>query len=435
MVCRLDNDFCSASGSPTGKLDTLKYSNPKKTVNIKTWIQNIASRSPSPGVVDDLSDFDKSIDGSIGGLDVKMEKMYKSQRSVPLFEFRDLIDKKTSEMEKYVGDVDSEIQTLHNKFANPQQKKRQDFPSSCFADQGSSTSSTPLPSCYLQNEDPDQGIYTRYCVCESSRTLPLLTISPTVVVTSSCQYTSLPPKTKRDVTTASPKETKRAAIPVATLLSPEPTITPSPNLAGRDLTISTGFGPPTTDTKNCQVCTRVVVNEDSCSSMPNCIVQSNTLTIEAGSSSVHLGDLTGTALYTSVSSALSKLCPTPVSASPTSCATSNVKIKDIPYDSGGFLGHGELVVSVESSQYNQTDLLTGMFNTAAKSFQQGATGRNCYTAHYEVMKKRSWIPSIFSRDVPHAEPESATWCNTPGKSNLTMKTHLCHPVRQASSFC
>lgn len=43
------------------------------------------------GTSDELSIFDKDFDGSIGGLGTVVEKMHNTERSVPLFEFRDLI--------------------------------------------------------------------------------------------------------------------------------------------------------------------------------------------------------------------------------------------------------------------------------------------------------------------------------------------------------
>lgn len=271
------------------------------------------------------------------------------------------------------------------------------------------------PSCTMQNEDPDQGILTEYCVCDKSRTLPFLTISPTVVRTKSCDYTTLPPRnTKRD----------EAAIPLPTITgapttTSTPVITQSPTLEDRDLTIHTGFGPPTTDLKHCQVCTRVVNNEDSCSKIKNCIVQTGAVTLEAGSSSVHVGTVTGTALYTGVSKALEKICPTPTSNSWAACKTNSASIGGVPYVEAGFLAKdGEIVVSVESSKYNNTKVRSALIKTAAAAAQNAAKGKNCYTAHYDVemlKARRWWDPlALFARDHPYPEPESATWCNSVG---------------------
>ncbi|KAK7981289.1 fungal specific transcription factor domain-containing protein [Apiospora arundinis] len=277
--------------------------------------------------------------------------------------------------------------------------------------------SGPKPSCYQQNQDPDQGITTEYCVCDKTRTLPFLTISPTVVRTKSCEYTSLPPKdTKRDVAaTASPH-------PANPITARAPVITASPMLAKRDLTITKNLGPPTTDMKHCQVCTRVVNNEDSCSSIKDCVIQTGAVTLEAGSSSVHVGTVTGTALYTGVSSALEKICPTPTKGGFTACKTDSASIGKVPYVEGGFLAKdGEIVVSVESSKYNDTKIRGALIKTAAAAAQKAAAGKNCYEAHYEIeeLKRRWWDPSplvyrLLGRDHPHPEPEKATWCNSVG---------------------
>jgi hypothetical protein len=48
-----------------------------------------------------------------------------------------------------------------------------------------------MPSCTLQNEDPDQGINARGCVCGST-TLPLLTVPHATAGSQSCSYTAIP---------------------------------------------------------------------------------------------------------------------------------------------------------------------------------------------------------------------------------------------------
>ncbi|KAI1743055.1 hypothetical protein F4680DRAFT_391563 [Xylaria scruposa] len=138
----IDGDYCEGSpakpvpkGNNFGKL-TYKNSapgpEPRPSVNIKTWIDGIGSGT---GVKDALSVFDESNDGSIGGLGTATEKMYNSQRAVPLFEFRDLLAEmpKTSDFGNFMGKVDMSIQALHTKFANvPGSKKRDIVPASCF---------------------------------------------------------------------------------------------------------------------------------------------------------------------------------------------------------------------------------------------------------------------------------------------------------------
>jgi hypothetical protein len=170
-------------------------------VNIKTWIQGIGSGT---GAKDALSVFDESIDGSIGGLKTATEKMYNSERSVPLFEFRDLVGILTSGFEKFMGDVDTSVQTLHKTFANAPQRKKRDIPASCYVtgDSATATSSIPssitpaptkLPSCVLHNEDPDQGINQAFCLCDGSVTLSPL--PATSAYSESCAYKYIPTAT------------------------------------------------------------------------------------------------------------------------------------------------------------------------------------------------------------------------------------------------
>jgi hypothetical protein len=100
---------------PGKKLSELQYENvnaknvAEKTMSIKHWIQNMKTK-------DMVRVFDAGIDGSVGGLGSRMETLYNSNRKVPLFEFRDIPDKKTSDIELYMADVDKEIQRLHDKY-------------------------------------------------------------------------------------------------------------------------------------------------------------------------------------------------------------------------------------------------------------------------------------------------------------------------------
>ena len=149
-ACSVDTAYCKGTLSkpvPNDKFGALSYTNtalnPPATMNIKTWIQGIGKESPFP---DALSKFDESIDKSIGGLGDKMEKIYDSQRSVPLFEFRDLLDIKTSEIEKFMKDVDSTIQKLHKDFADAPGESNRDVPASCTLPGAPAKSSPTTPA-------------------------------------------------------------------------------------------------------------------------------------------------------------------------------------------------------------------------------------------------------------------------------------------------
>lgn len=116
--CRLDKQFCTGKANapvPNNKFAGLTFKNtasksPEATLTVKDWIEGIAAKK------DLLTKFDKTIDGSIGGLGSKMEKMYQGTRNVPLFEFRDLKDITTSGIEKFMIQVDTAVQDLHKKY-------------------------------------------------------------------------------------------------------------------------------------------------------------------------------------------------------------------------------------------------------------------------------------------------------------------------------
>ena len=151
---RVDTDYCMGpitAPVSNNKFGDLEFSNtattPHTTMNIKDWITGIGS---GIGVgnppVDALSDFDRSIDASIGGLTTKMEKMYRLDRSVPLFEFRNLDTVPTSGIEQFMTNVDSAIQALHKKFANAPTKRKRDAPASCIRPFAADATSSVAPA-------------------------------------------------------------------------------------------------------------------------------------------------------------------------------------------------------------------------------------------------------------------------------------------------
>ncbi|TVY40883.1 hypothetical protein LOCC1_G006489 [Lachnellula occidentalis] len=243
----------------------------------------------------------------------------------------------------------------------------------------------PAPSCTLNDADPDEGIDQPFCLCDSS-TLPVLSVDLATATgaDASCAYTKMPG-------------------------------------ASATITTNIALGPASTNSALCQVCSLAVVNEDACSSIANCIPQAAQASVQAGSSPVHVGTLTGTALYTSVSSALEQLCP-PVTQtnSATKCSeTDTIKIGNIQAIEDNSLTTGEMDVTVKSSSYNATSLRDAMIKSAALTFQNSATGKNCYNATYttEAFKKRSnldWFKEsvgLASRDRPYPEQETIQLCN------------------------
>ncbi|KAJ5168164.1 uncharacterized protein N7482_003758 [Penicillium canariense] len=246
---------------------------------------------------------------------------------------------------------------------------------------------TSKPSCSMKDADPDEGLNSAQCICNGV-TLPLLTPTHVTMVTQSCDYTAIP--TSGHITT-------------------------TPHL-----------GPATTDTKHCQVCTPVVNNEDECTSIKNCVVQTGAVTVQAGSSSVHVGTMTGSALYTGISKALESLCPSVTqTTSMTGCETGTAKIKNVPYVNAGFLAEGTIDVKVEASQYNVTSLRDAMIRSAALTAMNAASGKNCYKVDYDTEEYRKrddtsrwakWLPSFVKRGdiMPPDRHTDVTFCNTVG---------------------
>jgi hypothetical protein len=93
---------------------------------------------------------------------------------------------------------------------------------------------TNFISCSHRNQNPGQGIYTAYCVCDQSTFVESL--NTLVTPYNSCAYTQKP--------------TSTAAI-------------------------QTGFA-PTTNIDKCQVCTRVGPNQQDCTTLSNCTPKSTT---------------------------------------------------------------------------------------------------------------------------------------------------------------
>ncbi|KAL8700354.1 MAG: hypothetical protein Q9201_005493 [Fulgogasparrea decipioides] len=102
--------------------------------------------------------------------------------------------------------------------------------------------------------------------------------------------------------------------------------------------------------------------------------------VQAGSSPVHVGTLTGDALSTSIASALDKICPSVTLNSATACDTGSVTIHDIDYkgDEDTLNHYGTLEVKVEASSYNESAIRKAMIDAAALTAMHSAVGSNCY---------------------------------------------------------
>lgn len=182
--CRLDPQFCGgtiAAPQPNSYIDgigwCLKNTDTKKQdcLRVEDWMTSITSGS-SP---DKLTILDGLIDGQIGGLGTALENIVGTARAVPLFEFRNLLGVTAGKMQDTVSDTEQPIITYFNQYKTPPQRKmakrnsgwlhekRQTDVYGCPKTSAPSITA-PTSSCYLQNDEPDQGIAGRGCVCGST---------------------------------------------------------------------------------------------------------------------------------------------------------------------------------------------------------------------------------------------------------------------------
>ena len=154
----------------------------------------------------------------------------------------------------------------------------------------------------------------------------------------------------------------------------------------------------------CQACTPTTnFGYGTCTSLPNCYPQTPSATIQIGSSPIPVSTLTSTALFTSISSAITTLCPTTA----TTCdQDTKITIPNIVYIGFDDLEtDGELTVQMsDSGSYDDSSILHTLIGMAAQSIASSATGGNCADATYETLNMRK-------RDHPYHVPETINICN------------------------
>ena len=219
------------------------------------------------------------------------------------------------------------------------------------------------PACTLQEEDPDQGINNRGCICNKS-TLPLLTVPSATDVSQSCSYTAMP--------------------------SANPT---------NPITIATEHY-----TSNCQACTLVggIADQATCTSVADCsptptTTTKPTFTVFLSNNSIPIGDAdnsnSGSDLRTNAYNQLHQLCPD----SATECdSTTNAQISNIPTVSDSAENWELLSFTIQDSHYDNTSTRDQMLAAAVSSWQQAAS-RSCSTTTYH-----DWVDSAM--DCPSDGP-------------------------------
>lgn len=145
-------------------------------------------------------------------------------------------------------------------------------------------------------------------------------------------------------------------------------------------------------------------------------------TMELGSSQVNVGStMTGEALFTSVSNALTSLCPTPTSQGAwTACQTGTVTVGKAAYLNNGEPEDGDVTLKVTDAQYNDTNHWNLFINMIAGAANASATGSNCKPIDWsyvtDVGKREE--RDIFGRMIAPPEPiqhkGTSTFCNMNG---------------------
>ena len=304
---------------------------------------------------------------------------------------------RTSTVKLYIQANDPTWTQNYNSQCNPAKRKR-DGGSCDLAPSGSTTTGPATagpagstPSCEYVGPSPPESPAAQ-CVCDGTSNLPLTTLSTQLAPESSCAWSTTP-----------------GAI---------------------STTDSAPLGPPTTDSKACQICTPFAANENNCSPMTSCVKEVAQATVQAGSSPVHVGTLTSSALSSAISSAINQACPSVTGTSATACQTDGVDVDHVDYkDFEGVINHSGIVTDkVQSSSYNDSGIRKAMIDSAAATAMTGAAGKNCYqdTPITEVLKRSliaralSYIPApivpnaLLHRAAGGGGPitEHVTWCNT-----------------------
>lgn len=243
----------------------------------------------------------------------------------------------------------------------------------------SPTATANLP-CY-NYADPDQG-RGDFCTCTNGASVPVAasTGSNTGQAYNPCPWTAIP----ASATTSMPSKSRPT--------SDHPQYAFTQTQYNHDVI-------------ECESSTRanyIGFMETMCAGSKVTLSVAPSASVQVGKQRQNVGTLTGTGLYTSISSALDKICPT-ATGNWVSCSTDTVAIKKIDYVQTDYLKQGALVVSVQSSSYNNTKLRDAMIRSAALTAQASANGTNCHMATHEVCGDR-----------PPCAPEQIQLCNAAG---------------------
>ncbi|TGO28094.1 hypothetical protein BPAE_0032g00370 [Botrytis paeoniae] len=219
----------------------------------------------------------------------------------------------------------------------------------------------------LIHEDPDAGT-PPICQCSNRVNIPPVTSTNTAGQTGKyCPWTTLPTQA---MTTTKP------SAPPTTAASYQLTYTDPYSKVELCQSSSVAYLAGYTLTE-CKGSTAVIYNPPTAS-------------MEMGSSKVNVGtSMKGGILFTSVSNALTSLCPTPTSSGAwTSCQTGTIELGDATWLNDNSREDGKVTIKVTDAQYNTTDYLDIFIHMIASTANATATGDNCKLLEWEEISWR-----------------------------------------------
>ncbi|KAI9850274.1 MAG: hypothetical protein M1838_005957 [Thelocarpon superellum] len=96
--------------------------------------------------------------------------------------------------------------------------------------------------------------------------------------------------------------------------------------------------------------------------------------VEVSNNYVHVGELSGSALYSAMWNALTPQCPDPKPGSNASCASNGAVVKDVSTVVGTEMTVGQPTFTIDDSFYKSTQERDAMLGAAVNAFQQSASG-------------------------------------------------------------
>ncbi len=246
------------------------------------------------------------------------------------------------------------------------------------------TASDGTPSCSYHGPDPDGFSPEGWCVCGSSTTLPLISVTSTPAPESaSCDYSTIPP-----------------------------------------VTASVSKSIPPATTSDCMVYQQVGANEDNDTEVPGCIPTGRpTTNVTISKNKVAAGNLTGPTFYGQILRILQPKCHDVVDGNGT-CDSTGAQIDKVSYVEKDLadLESGSVTFTIENAIYRTNEQRDAMLQAVAFTFNASAQGKNCGAVSYNDCKGGGSEPS----DVNSASSPGSgcgvpiTMCNLPNLVSVNL---------------